>query len=79
VSQHCTPLVTDGQLLWQSESVLHLSTHCFAGAGGVDDGGIEVASGAGSAGEVSFIGSESDVAHAAVKRAADRTGRMRLA
>jgi hypothetical protein len=79
VSQHCTPFVTAGQLLWQSESDAHVDTHTLAGAGGgVVDGGM-VAAGAGSVGCWSEMGAVSDAAQATARRADDRTGRMRLA
>ena len=47
VSQHCTPPGTDGQLFWQSESVVQDGAHFFSGVGAFEAGGTVVA-GAGS-------------------------------
>jgi hypothetical protein len=77
VSQHCTPPATDGQLFWQSESAVQLGAQTLAGGagGGVVSGGSVVA-GAGSVGVDSISGEGSDEAHATVRRAAEKTGRM---
>lgn len=75
VSQHHALSDRAGQLLWQSESAPHLSTHCLAAAGGVADG-APVAVDAGSVACCSATAVESGEAHAAVRMAAERTGRM---
>jgi hypothetical protein len=86
LSQHCTEPDSEGHVLWQSESSVHVGAHCGAG-GGAGGGAVAVPSpdgivdgGGGSVASASPpTGPGSDVAHATRSAARERHWKVRLA